>query len=481
MDQRQRVSKACDACKVRKVKCNGQQPCTQCSHLALRCIYAPKAIAPRKQGRRGGVISKYKETTSGSWSSSDASPVSPANHDRYDCAFFVDLIPDFMTAVYPVQPVMTEQEIHDSIQAMDNDQEAKSFALAFGGCTLNLTRTGVRRTPEVNQTIAFLASESIKARGPVMPNFQSSVRQALTSLFLHNCFMTMRDKDTAFFYMRDAISLIQLLRIDQMNSEDPPLSPPERSRRQRLYWEGFIHERFLAILDYRSVVLPPLQDLPEDDPTIPLSIQEGFNQIIKLFQLLDTEFLQNWLGNQSNLTPAWIERKDRELVGDSEGVPEGYALLTPMQRADLIVTKHWLRTLVWRLAMSNTLLSSQSSKECLSLLFPVRLSNQLRSEVPRISREDIEIHGSGIVQKLFEITDTIADVVIAIPAATVEETTRRVDDFDFLLRFVFTFSNLDHTRRRILEEKHEKIQQMLDRVKSPAPSIASPAGSDNPW
>lgn len=419
---------------------------------------------------------------SGNWSSSDTSPQSTTHHDQYDAAFFIDLLPDFMSAVYPPQPIMTEQEIYDSIQSMEIDPEAKAFTFAFGGCTLNLTRTGAMRTAEVNQTITVLVNDSIKARGPVFPNMRSSVRQALTSLFLHNCFMTMRDKDTAFFYMRDAISLIQILRIDQMNSEEPPLSQPERSRRQRLYWEGFIHERFCAILDYRTVVLPPLPSLPENDPSIPISIQEGFNQIINIFRLLDSEFLDNWLGNQSNLTPAWIEKKDKELVGDSDGLPEGYALLTPMQRADLIVTKHWLRTLVWRLAMSNTLLSSQSSKECLSLLFPVRLSSQLRNEVPRISKEDIEVHGSGIVQKLFEITDTIADVVITIPANSLKETARRVDDFDFLLRFVFTFSNLDHTRRRILEQKHESIKQMFEQVRSPElTSTASPAGSDNPW
>lgn len=85
-----------------------------------------------------------------------------------------------------------------------------------------------------------------------------------------------------------------------------------------MYWQAFIHERFSAILDYRTVVLPPLNVLPEMDPTIPLQVHEGFIQIIKLFRLLDPEFLQNWLGSQGNVTSTWIEEKSRELEGDEE-------------------------------------------------------------------------------------------------------------------------------------------------------------------
>lgn len=135
--------------------------------------------------------------------------------------------------------------------------------------------------------------------------------------------------------------------------------------------------------------------------------------------------------------------------------------------------------------MSKTLLSSKSSKGCLSLLFPVRLSQQLRLQVTSMSREAIEIHGSGIVQKLFEITDTIADVLINIPAGNLEETALRVDDFIFLLEFVFTFPTLDQTRRGILRSKLETLQSMFPEMAgSPATTVASASpmlGGEDPW
>jgi len=160
-------------------------------------------------------------------------------------------------------------------------------------------------------------------------------------------------------------------------------------------------------------------------------------------------------------------------------------LPTQMQRADLAITREWLRTLIWRLAMSETLLSSRSSKECLSLLFPVRLSQNLRQQVTSMSRQDIEVHGSSIVQKLFEITDTISDVLIHVPAATLEETSHRIDDLLFILDFVLQFPTLDETRRGILLEKLERLQglfpEVVSTMSSPNLPIDLQSPTNDPW
>ncbi|KAH6612746.1 hypothetical protein C7974DRAFT_84752 [Boeremia exigua] len=509
-----RVSKACDACKRRKVKCNGQERCQQCSHLGLRCVYSASGKL-RSQGKRGHIISEFRNhmnhphTTSPpvilpangqhiqpyngftySFERNDfssASPESPVG-PHYNKAFFLDLISDYMEGVYPVQPVIAEHEVRHYINSMDHDPEMRSFVYSFGGCTLNLTRYGDRRTEEVVRTIENLMDLSVDTMKPPHKSHHSSVMRAMQSIFIHNCLMSLQGSDAAFHWMRDAISAIQLLRID--NPEHvASLSGPERSRRQRLYWQAYIHERFLAILDYRQAIMFPLYTLPEDDPTIPIQVHEGFNQIIKLFRLLDTEFLSSWLGAAGQtgpVTSTWVEAKSRELEGDPEADALELANLSMMQRADLTITREWLRTLVWRLAMGQTLLSSRSSKECLSLLFPVRLSQSLRHQLSSMSREDIEVHGSSITQKLFEITDTIADVLIHIPAATLEETALRIDDFLFILDFVLLLPQLDATRRGILLEKLERLQTMFPEAVSNASSpnlpldLQSPCAND-PW
>ncbi|CAE7201971.1 hypothetical protein CFE70_008354 [Pyrenophora teres f. teres 0-1] len=416
-------------------------------------------------------------------------PICPASSStlEYNKAFFLNLIPDYVEGVYPVQPVITEYELRQYIEVMDTDQDIRSFIYAFGACTLNLTRYGSRRTAEIVQTIEHLMDHSIQSTRRAHKQFHFSVMRAMQSMFIHNCLMSINGPDAAFYYIRDAISIIQLLRID--NPEDAAkLSPPERSRRQRLYWQAYIHERFLAILDYRRAILPPLYTLPEDDSTIQIQIHEGFTQIIKLFQMLDPEFLGSWLDSQGGgVTSTWVEAKSRELEADPEADARELAMLSMMQRADLTITREWLRTLVWRLAMSQTLLSTRSSKECLSLLFPIRLSQTLRQHVSSMSRHDIEVHGSSITQKLFEITDTIADVLIHVPAATLEETALRIDDFLFILDFVLLFPHLDQMRRGILLEKLERLQTMFPEALSNASSpnlpldLQSPGGANDPW
>ncbi|PSN65592.1 hypothetical protein BS50DRAFT_601912 [Corynespora cassiicola Philippines] len=476
----------------------------------LRCLQASQGQmqrpgtlpAPRSQGRRGRVITEYKnKTANGIAASPPILPASPSNPvfqpplemkladctvaspypespSPYGQSFFLDLIPDYMDGVYPVQPVIPEHELRSYIQQMDSDQDVRSFIFAFGAATLNLTRIGDKRTEEVVQTIQALMNYSVESMRPALASFHSTVIRAMQSMFIHNCLMSLSASDAAFYYMRDSISCIQLLRIDDPDSM-ATLAPPERSRRQRLYWQAYIHERFLAVLDYRLAILPPLDSLPEDDPTIPLQVHEGFIQIIKLFRLLDPDFLKNW-SQGSNVTSAWVEEKSRELEGDAESNARELANLTMMQRADLAITREWLRTLVWRLAMGQALLSSRSSKECLSLLFPIRLSQNLRVQVTSMSREDIEVHGSSITQKLFEITDTIADVLIHVPAATLEETSYRIDDYLFILDFVLLFPTLDRTRRSILLEKLERLQNMFPEVCSNANSPNLPTDMQSP-
>ncbi|KAJ9102893.1 hypothetical protein QFC19_004623 [Naganishia cerealis] len=40
--QRKRIVQACEPCRIRKAKCNGQQPCGRCSSRCLECLYAPE-------------------------------------------------------------------------------------------------------------------------------------------------------------------------------------------------------------------------------------------------------------------------------------------------------------------------------------------------------------------------------------------------------------------------------------------------------
>lgn len=52
-----------------------------------------------------------------------------------------------------------------------------------------------------------------------------------------------------------------------------------------------------------------------------------------------------------------------------------------MQQADLVITKHWMRLLLWQIGLSKCLLSSASNEQAMSLLFPIAVSTELRALV----------------------------------------------------------------------------------------------------
>ena len=574
MDKTRRVAQACDACKLRKVKCNGQERCQQCSHLDLKCIYSAVRAQRRTSQKRGRLISEYKKSTAaaaGSFPASlkpaldaasarQSSPPSaalaaatvtsptglsspdghrhgnpsttsidaiidnrrnnngnsdeshnaivnsPCSSPLFSQTFFLDLLPAYTSVVYPLNPIISEAELRESIANISHDREHAALAYAAAAVTINLTRSGSGRgaanvSSDISNHIRQLITKAIELAGGLHLDTRLTIRRIMIPMFLHNCLMTLQKLELAFFYMREALSMMQMLRIGSAEMlAKSQFDLPERARRERLYWLAFVHERFLSIVDYRPAILTPLPELPEHDPNIPDGVHEGFNQIIKLFRLVDGDFLHNWLGSHSDsgLTTAWIEQKQKELddendyflLGSSGSVgvggeagegaaasPDastaaasgvvralqapGVTRLTDMQQADLIITRQWLRTVVWQMAMSRCLLSSGASKECMSLLFPVRLSHQLRFLITRMSRDAIEIHGSGILKKLFELADTIADVIIHVPIASLEETTARVDDFLFLIRFLFTFPRFDPFEKEILREKLKRLQALF--------------------
>lgn len=122
------------------------------------------------------------------------------------------------------------------------------------------------------------------------------------------------------------------------------LAPTERARRHRAYWECFIHERFIALSANMPICLPPLPALPEHDPSPPPEIEQGWFLIIQTFMLIDAEFVELWNGDRSRVTSEFVERKHRELRDDQWQME--VSTLSPMQQADLIITRQWLRTLV---------------------------------------------------------------------------------------------------------------------------------------
>ncbi|OQE09925.1 hypothetical protein PENVUL_c005G04610 [Penicillium vulpinum] len=333
-----RVPKACDPCNRRKVRCNGQQRCQQCEHLDLLCTYTEnRSLRSRKHAlRRGAVISKYKSANSRTASLTPLlSPLAPTASLQLPISYFESLIPAYMSYVYPFSPIITDTEVRLSISRM-HEREHAAFIYAFTAVTLDLTRSsqlGTKLgTPPTSTQITDLMRQSVETQQPLVIGFRPSILRAMTSVFIQMCAMSLGQYDLGFFYLREAISMIQMLRISD-KTINSGLTTAERARRQRLYWQCFIHERFMSIVNFTPATLPPHTQYPEEDAFLAPEIQQGWMQVIKTFCMLDASFISLWIGDRTQVTASWVERKHREL--DDALWEVEVSALSELQQADL--------------------------------------------------------------------------------------------------------------------------------------------------
>lgn len=491
-----KTSKACDGCRLRKVKCNGQKPkCQQCEHLNLACNFsAPKN---RRQIVRGSRLAQLKSPKDQQGATAQANPIAPSPaareldidlvHSRlHSGEFFYSLLEDYESVVFPVNPVIPRTEVVDAIRSMDRDAGDSAFVYAYAAVTINLARVSTRdaHNGDVIADIADLMalSSAARARAEAAESLTrtvgvvASVRKIMTCIFLEICLMAFKKYERAFVVLREAISMIQMLEArDRKGGFRDGRNDADVARRQRLYWEAFVHERFLTIMTSYPSILPPLRTgLPLRDPTIPAHVNVGFTRIIKLFLIIDDDLLRHWMAqgdaevDRPEMTAAWIEYKQQQLDDDEHDAEDDEkAGLTELQVADLFITRLWLRTLIWQLAMSRCLLSSSlrpSAHEGLSLAFPAqRLSTQLQNLLRRLeSQTSITVHGSGILEKLFEITNTIVDVVTVVSSPGRGK--NPVQDLVPLLKMLLSFERVDPVQKTILGAKMDALVKKFPEI-----------------
>ncbi|PNP39364.1 hypothetical protein TGAMA5MH_08782 [Trichoderma gamsii] len=551
-----RAAQACDGCRVRKVKCNSTQPCSQCSHLGLGCIYSPST--KRKPSVRNRLVtqlrnksniaasghglniaaspSDYPERPGPSVTSiagivnpdqdgvasagiaaiaiaaagaagnggyalgtgmgvgagvgvgAETPPPPPAWDARtFTTGFFIGMLAKYEEQVYPGSPIITSYEVRQSIGSMHADLDDAAFVYAVGAVTIHLTTPTVQGETGAKMTELIRLSLSAYRRAQTMVDdvhnarpmdVRTTFRRIMTCVFLAVAMMAFGRLDRCFAMLREALTMVQMIQVQQCSHSAVPLEPRDVPKFHRIYWQVFIHERFLTILaGYPSIMTPLPTGLPARDPAIPAHIDVGFNRLIRLFQLLDGPLLLYWSAQQNPAQPVagvtlqWIEGKQAQLDQDEAGASEaeqglidsGRGTFTELQHVDLLVTRLWMRSLLWQYGLMHRLFRSAPQREDLAIHLQVyRLSAQLRSLVSQLeSISTVVTYGIGLVHKVFEITSTMADV-LALPLSygqTEEDVRRRIHDFVFLVRFLFSFERAEREQRDYLRERLDGLQQ----------------------
>ncbi|KAF1958550.1 hypothetical protein CC80DRAFT_14427 [Byssothecium circinans] len=474
------VKRACDSCHRRKVKCIGEgtSSCKNCVSASLACTY--NAIPQKKgpKGSRAKVLSELRETQRNAHLTTGLTH--ELGFDSHLAATFArtpGLLPlgliercveFFFANVYPSQPVLHRQRAQEMIMSIEHSTETYCMVVAL--CAYVLIQASMTVPPELlpRPEMAQLSSvsighvlleEAVRVRKGLDYLENSSHISVLTSWFFYGCQFGLGRDNTAWSCLREATTQAQLIGMhDEETYKNDPL---DIGRKRVLYWLLFIAERTHALHKHRPISLfptihpPSLNEFPEDR-----QIASGLESMVNLYKPVDDTFVHVWNKVRPHANPSWIAQVQTQL---SEAVPS-YLECMESQAVDLRVTQQWLRTMLWQLSVSQGLVSSVAADRAMTFKYPIEISRDLLSMTQQFSQHAMEVHGVGLIEKLFDIACCLTDVVACIPFSP--------DAFalgprDYVSRFLTLFSALHGGQTRYLQLLVAKVTEVLPNLPLP--------------
>lgn len=437
-------SRACDACKIRKVRCSEAPPCTRCASIGIECTFNKRQATRGPRSLRAKTLAEiraFQETQDqqqqqqaavasseggGSQISSDgtdtdrrrgsaasSSSTAPADRGTPVSSLIVRLCL-YNQRLFPVWPILIVDDVVGSL--LRNPADNETYALANAVCAaiiaqLKLPFAG-RTDDNDPATAESMAAECLKTKislrtgddGPDM-----NLTMLRISFFQHIYHENMNPGGSkSLLFLREAITIAQIMGLDRKSSY---LSLPaeEQQMRRRIIWLLFVTERGVAMLHK----LPPILTWQDSFPALDGQGEQDEAQILPAFKKLVDLFWTFDQGGAFDLIHAdnsgdmqrssrldFLQRRLQDMSEEEYGTNE-------VQEADLLVTKSWMQTVLWR-AHSR---SASSRGQTALVLQPYRIVNDFLSHISHYSKAALEAHGPTIELKIFEIASALTDAL----------------------------------------------------------------------
>lgn len=527
-------NRACDCCNRRKVKCDRGQPCQSCFRAELACTYAtiprkrgPKGPAAkriyaikqdqlqtRETAARATLEEAGKPRNYSRSPSSDADeqvnttdslllPFIPPSSSVGDVQFdptslftsFLrfDHAPDihseifephpmlarssidgclelFFKNMYPIMPILHRESF--AVRLANYQSEPELYALVCSLCAMTMIQlftTPGNHSDLLSPICEALISESLRARKYCDYIGSTSTETVLTSFFLFCSYGNLEKNNHAWYYLRESISFAQSIGMDDEKSYIN-LDVVEGQQHRRIFWLLFITERAYALQRHRPLGLRKTISLPSpDDSRVDPTLLNNFITLAMLFQNVDHSFLDLWNeGDDSEFSDSMTLKLHQQLRSTIPPVTDAIRI----QKADILVSQQWLHLLVWQLSLIKGCLSSMAPVETMRLQFPVTIAKSVLDVTSRVSVNDLEAHGIGMQEKLFDVGCALSDVIVCVPdLATISAF--EVSPKDCLHELIATLANLRGGHSRYLNALIAKADGVLQ-LNSPSATTFQP-------
>ncbi|GAB1198379.1 hypothetical protein APSETT444_007698 [Aspergillus pseudonomiae] len=432
------TKRACDGCKIRKIRCGGGQPCRSCVKAKIKCTYVrvQQCRGPRRlrsttqflieQAQVGGDSNNCEATHRSTEAMlerlhPDTTPACPATHmesSRIPLDTLTSPLSIYHVRMYPVWPIVNVEEMVSVLQrdAGHSDDEAYALSTAVAAATIAQLRLEQASSAQQTITAETFAAECLRARNSCHYRSQVNLNSIRTSFFLHVYYENQKPGGSeSLLHLREAISMAQIMGLHRESSYNS-LSFEEEQLRRRVLWLLFVTERYPVTL--KTNISAPVIDENDESHVLP-----AFLKLLSLFQIFEKSGMFDIIQDEhSELQPGTnsVGRVDWPfLEGLQRNLQDGSTLferISDVQKADLCVTRHWMRMILWKLSPKRYLGPSPSADRSMSLCFPLNVAKDLVSIVSQLPRSAIEAHGLGMELKIYEIANSLADAITDLAA-----------------------------------------------------------------
>lgn len=233
----------------------------------------------------------------------------------------------------------------------------------------------------------------------------------------------------SLLFLREAITTAQIMGLHRRSHYAALPTVEEQQMRRRILWLLFVTERGVAMLHRLPTVLVWQPGFPALDRgasgvgceqlSDEAHILPAFRKLVELFWVFDQggafDLIHADDGGDAYRSGR-LEVLQRRLQSMSEGEHE----VNEVQRADILVTRSWMQTVLWRAsirpsrASATSMVHSQAvASTSLVVQQPYSIVHDFLTAISRYSKTALEAHGPTIELKIYEIASALTDALAA--------------------------------------------------------------------
>jgi SP family general alpha glucoside:H+ symporter-like MFS transporter len=412
---RKTVQQACDACRRRKIKCNGLQPCPGCLAAGLGCTFNIPQKRGGNIGARATVLnelrSAYSNELHGAPLMSPRHAPSPASPHQIrspgagglEVTAIEACIEAYLERIYPVVPFLTREILCAEANGASGSLLSRQFITAFCAYVVGfgnvLDRTALApyaAEPGIGKQLLDAALRIQVSNRISLPSPQA----IFISFFLYGAYASQGDYRQGWFYLREASTLFLLQRGTRESNWF--------SRRiyGRTFWVLVVSERCdihmhptaaMANMFVRSHGIrrnrPITIQITPDSPSLNEPEEIGLHYLASIFRPFDEVFFAIWNGSSHDCSRDWLLSLENSV---RTALPPALEVSNE-QIANLRVSQLWLQVKLFELSPRFGFLSSESEHECLTFGYPIVLARDLTVLAMKLPIGSLQIHGVGMV------------------------------------------------------------------------------------